>query len=84
MKVVGSLGFLLSFAVTSSCWAGAQDVTPDLRERAMQNCQGDAVRLCPESLTDEGAAVACMAGKRPQLSQSCRIVYDQVARVLRQ
>jgi hypothetical protein len=84
MQVAGPLGFVLSFAMTSSCLAGALDVSPALRDQAIQNCQGDALRLCPESLTDEGAAVSCMATKRPQLSPSCRVVYDRVARVLKQ
>ena len=84
MKLAGPLGFVLSIVTTSTCLAGALDVSPDLRQRAIQTCQNDAVRLCPESLMDEGAAVSCMAGKRPQLSAPCRVVYDQVARVLKE
>ncbi|MGI3901743.1 MAG: hypothetical protein ACRYGP_10920 [Janthinobacterium lividum] len=84
MKLAGPLGLVLSIATTMPCLAGAMDVSADLRQRAIQTCQGDAVRLCPEALTDEGAAVSCMAAKRPQLSPSCRVVYDQVARILKE
>ena len=59
-------------------------MSPTLRQQAIETCSGDAMRLCPQAMTDESAAVSCMAGKRPQLTQSCRAVYDQVARVLRQ
>ena len=84
MKLAGPLGLILSIATLSPCLAGAQDVSPDLRQRAIADCGGDAMRLCPQAMSDEGAAVACLAGKRPQLTNSCRVVYDQVARVLRQ
>ena len=40
------------------------------------------MRLCPMSMADEASAVSCMADKRTQLTHSCRVVYDQVARVL--
>ena len=84
MKIAVPLGFALAFAVALPCFAAPQDVTPELRQLALDNCTGDAVRLCPQALTDEGQAVSCMATKRPQLSPSCRVVYDRVARVLRQ
>ena len=42
------------------------------------------MRLCPMSLSDEASAVSCLAAKRTQLTKSCRVVYDQVARVLKQ
>ena len=74
----------LTAALTSSCLAGAQDVSQALRDRAVQTCTGDAMRLCPEAIMDEGQVVTCMAGKRPQLTQSCRAVYDQVARLLKE
>ncbi len=84
MTTAAPLGFLLSLALTSAALAGASDVSPELRQRALDTCTGDALRLCPSSLTDEASAVSCMAGHRPQLTQSCRVVYDQVARVLKQ
>ena len=84
MKIVAPLGVALALAMVSPCLAGAQDVSPELRQAALDNCTGDAVRLCPQSLTDEGQAISCMSTKRSQLSQSCRVVYDRVARVLKE
>lgn len=84
MTIAAPLGITLSLALTSAALAGAADVSPELRQRALDNCTGDAVRLCPTSIADEASAVSCMAAKRPQLSPSCRVVYDQVARALRQ
>ena len=83
MRIAAPLGVALALAVVLPCLAGARDVTPKLRQAALDNCTGDAVRLCPQSLTDEGQAVSCMATKRPQLSPSCRAVYDKVARLLK-
>jgi hypothetical protein len=84
MKLAAPLGLILSLGLTSTCLAGAQDVSPELRQRALDNCTGDAMRLCPLSLSDEASAVSCMASKRTQLTQPCRVVYDQVARVLKE
>ncbi len=84
MKLAGPLGLVLSLSMPSLGLAGAQDVSPDLRQRAIANCSEDAMRLCPQAMTDETAAVACMASKRPNLTPSCRVVYDQVARALKE
>ena len=84
MTIAAPLGLLLSLALTSAALAGMDDVSPELRRRAVDTCSGDAMRLCPMSMTDEAAAVSCMAGKRPQLTPPCRVVYDQVARLLKQ
>ncbi len=84
MRHAAILSAGLIVAMTSSCFAGAQDVSQDLRDKAVQTCTGDAMRLCPEAIMDEGQVVSCMASKRPQLTQSCRAVYDQVARVLKE
>ena len=84
MKIAAPLGIALALATASACLAGAQDVTPELRQAALDNCTGDAMRLCPDALMDQGQAVSCMSTKRPQLSPSCRVVYDRVARVLKE
>ena len=84
MRIVALLSTGLTFALTSGCLAGAQDVSQSLRDRAVQTCTSDAMRLCPEAIMDEGQVVTCMASKRPLLTQSCRVVYDQVARVLKE
>ena len=75
---------ILSAGMTICLTSGAQDVSQALRDRAVQTCTSDAMRLCPEVIMDEGQVVNCMASKRPQLTQSCRAVYDQVARVLKE
>ena len=84
MRIAAIIGAGLTIALTSNCFAGAQDVSQDLRDKAVQNCTDDAMRLCPQAIMDEGQVVSCMASKRPQLTQSCRVVYDQVARVLKE
>ena len=84
MKIAAPLGVVLALAMASPSLAGPQDVSPELRQAALDNCTGDAVRLCPQSLTDEDQAVSCLSSKRSQLSRSCRVVYDQVARVLKE
>lgn len=71
---------ILSLAATSTSFAGAQDVSPALRQRAVETCGGDALRLCPEAMAGVSAAVPCLAGKRPQLTRACRAVDDPVAR----
>ena len=84
MRIAAILSAGITICLTSGCLAGAQDVSQALRDRAVQTCTSDAMRLCPEVIMDEGQVVNCMASKRPQLTQSCRAVYDQVARVLKE
>ena len=83
MTNAATLGLLLIVALTSAALAGVSDVSPELRQRAVDTCSGDALRLCPMAMTDEASAVSCMAGKRQQLTPSCQAVYDQVARLLK-
>ena len=83
MKLAPSFALLVSLGMTSTCLAGAQDVSPALRQSALDTCSGDAMRLCPMAMSDEASAVSCMADKRSQLTPSCRVVYDQVARLLK-
>lgn len=84
MHIAGPLSVAFALSLSTTCFAGPQDVSPELRERAIQSCTNDAMRLCPSALMNEGETVSCMSSKRPQLTQSCRIVYDQVARLLMQ
>ncbi len=62
----------------------AREVNASLRQLAIDTCSGDAYRLCFGSLLDERAVVTCMSSNRASLSRSCRVVYDQVARVVRE
>ena len=83
MTNAATLGLLLIVALTSAALAGVSDVSPELRQRAVDTCSGDALRLCPMAMADEASAVSCMAGKRQQLTPPCQAVYDQVARLLK-
>ena len=83
MKIAAPLGVVLAMALSSACLAGSHDVSPELRQQALDNCTGDALRLCPQAMTDEGQAVSCMATKGAELTQPCRVVYDRVARALK-
>jgi hypothetical protein len=60
----------------------AQDLDPNMRQLVIASCSTDAYRLCPQSLGSEKDAVSCMASKRRQLGQICRVAYDKAARVL--
>lgn len=84
MHVAVPLSVAITLMTSTACFAGPQDVSPELRQRVIQTCTNDAVRLCPTSLTDEVQTVSCMSNKRPQLTTSCRVIYDQVARLLKQ
>ena len=81
MHVAGPLS--LSLVLATECFAGPQDISPELRQRAIQICTTDAMRLCPAALMNEEQTVACMSGKRALLTPACRVVFDQVARLLR-
>ena len=53
MRVAASLSVVLTLTLSSACWAGAENISPQLRAQAEQNCTGDAIRLCFGSLMDE-------------------------------
>ncbi len=62
----------------------ARDLDPQTRQYVIATCSSDAYRMCPQSLGSEQDAVNCMKAKRRQLSQTCRVAYDKVARILSQ
>ena len=78
-----SLAVALMLAAPAPCFAGAENLTPGFRQLAVQNCTGDAVRLCPTTLLDEQQTAACMKANRAQLSPSCRAVFDRGMRASR-
>jgi hypothetical protein len=80
MRIAGPLSVALFVGLSSPAWAGAESLTPEFRQQAVQACTGDAVRLCPQSLLDEEQTAACMAKYRAQLSPGCRAVYDRGVR----
>ena len=77
MRAAGSLSIVLTLTLCSVCWAGAENISPQLRAQAEQNCTGDAIRLCFGSLLDEHETKRCMKANRERLSQPCRAVLDR-------
>jgi hypothetical protein len=71
---------LLTFGAS----ALAKDLDPDLRQQVIASCSADAMRLCPQSLGSESEAVSCMSKKRRELTDTCRVAYYRVVRVLAQ
>ena len=76
----GLLAFALTLSTAAPCLAGAEHLSPEFRQQAVQACTGDALRLCPQSVLDEEAMAACMKVHRPQLSPGCRSVFDEGTR----
>jgi hypothetical protein len=64
--------------------AMAKDLDPQTRQAVISSCSTDAYRLCPQSLASEKDAVHCMATKRRELGQICRVAYEKAVRTLAQ
>ncbi|MDX7951420.1 hypothetical protein P7D22_09585 [Lichenihabitans sp. Uapishka_5] len=47
-----------------------------ITEEERNACQNDAVMFCSAAYPDEDALLACMKTVRPQLTQSCRVVFE--------
>lgn len=77
MRSAELLSVALVLATAAPAFAGAEHLSPEFRQEAVQACTGDAVRLCPQSLLDEEQTAACMKTYRAQLSPGCRAVYDR-------
>ena len=77
MRAAGSLSMILALSLSSACWAGAENISPQLRAQAEQYCTGDAIRLCFTSLMDEHETKKCMKANRDRLSRPCRAVLDR-------
>ena len=77
MRAAGSLGVILTLTLCSASWAGAENISPQLRAQAEQQCTGDAIRLCFGSLLDEHQTKMCMKANRNRLSPPCRAVLDR-------
>ena len=80
MRLVALVGVLV-VSLTSSAFAGKENISPELRDRAVQYCTGDAVRLCALTLLDEEETTKCMESHRSELSDECRAVMDAGERV---
>ena len=77
MRAACLLSVVLTLALCSASWAGAENISPQLRAQAEQYCTGDAIRLCLTSLMDEHETKKCMKTNRNRLSQPCRAVLDR-------
>ena len=53
MRSTGLFSVALLLAAASPGMAGAERLSPEFRQQAVQACTGDAVRLCPQTLLDE-------------------------------
>ena len=73
----------LMVILASPCLAAPQPAFSDKLQQDAMSCVGEAMQICPEVMTVEDHGVSCMVGKRSQFSPRCRVVYDQVARVLK-
>ena len=82
MRVAGPFSMILTLTLTlsSACLAGPQNISAQLREQAVQNCTGDAMRLCLASIMDEQQTTLCMEANRSQLTPQCRATMDRGSR----
>ena len=83
MRIAGYLGVVVTLAFTFPCHAGPHDFSPTFRDKAVQLCTGDAMRLCLAYLMDEGQTARCMQNNRSQLSPQCRVVVEQGIKIFR-
>ena len=83
MRMAGYLGIVATFLMTSPCNAGPHDFSPSFRDKAVQLCTNDAMRLCLAYLMDEGQTARCMQNNRSQLSPECRVVVEQGMRIFK-
>ena len=83
MRIPCYLGVVVALTLTSPCHAGPHDFSSTFRDKAVELCTGDAMRLCLAYLMDEGQTARCMQNNRSQLSPQCRVVVEQGIRIFR-
>ena len=83
MRLAGYFGVFVPLALATPCIAGPHDFSPTFRDKAMQLCTGDAMRLCLAYLMDEGQTARCMQENRKQLSPECRGLVEQGIKIFR-
>ena len=79
-RLIASLLILASMIISPIAFADAADVGPVLRPQATALCMDDAMRLCPEAVSDETAMLTCMQPKRALLNPPCKKIFDEVVR----
>ena len=80
-RIASSIALVSTLA--SPCLGAPQPAFSEKLQQDAMSCVGEAMQICPDVLTAEDHGVSCMVGKRSQFSPRCRVIYDQVARVLK-
>ena len=83
MRMAGYFSVVVTLSLANPCSAGPHDFSPTFRDKAVQLCTGDAMRLCLAYLMDEGQTARCMQNNRTQLSPPCRVIVDQGIKIFR-
>ena len=68
------LGAALLASLSTSALAATKQVTE--RDKQQAACATDVQKLCPDAMTDEAKATACMKDKKSQVSPECAKMYD--------
>ncbi len=77
MPIRSALCAALLLSMSGPLLAAKQPTAKEmLRQQAEHDCYGDAQRLCPDAMPDEGKVQACMTAKRAQLGPACGKVFD--------
>ena len=56
--------------------AGSAEPVPTPEERSA--CTSDAFRMCLSAIPNQTAVIACLKSKKPQLSPTCRQLFDRI------
>lgn len=72
------LGLALVLAAAPASAAPRISV-PDGLKRSAASCLGEALRLCPEMLTDPARGASCVLGRRRALGRTCRDLPGGIA-----
>lgn len=74
------LGLALMLAVAPAS-AAPRTVLPEGLKLSAALCLGEALRLCPEMLTDAARGASCLMGRRRLLGRTCRGLAGEAAAV---
>src|SRR6204780_2583677 len=78
-RVVLSLGMSAVFGIASQTPASSDEYRGTFEQQVA--CTPDVWRLCGDQIPDVNRIVACLRQNTPQLSGSCRAVFDSSASV---
>jgi len=71
----GLLGIAGVIALTCSATVGFADTPSDAEKRAA--CTSDVMQFCVSMIPSMDKIEACLRGHRPQLSTTCRALFDK-------